>query len=159
MNSTNGQLTYPATMAAMHVLEHGDTYLSHKTTVYYHKAFSARWLAHEDFDQQLPHDLVLTDSAQPWTCVDDYLKRPEALEDFSPTLMHMFFEKKRKDKLAFADDTAVRRGTLQRLSFPPDHPHCETHMLIARTHPALLQFIATPPTQPSDTADDDVLQG
>lgn len=158
MNGANGQLTYPATMAAMHVLGYGDTYLTHDTTPYFHKAFSARWLASKDFDQDVPHDLVGGDKAQTWTCVDDYLHRPDELEEFSPTLLHMFYEKRRKDKIATRGGDDVRSGTLQRLSFSLTHPQSETHMLIARKHAVLLQFIATPPTRASGDAGEEALQ-
>jgi hypothetical protein len=185
MNNTNGQLTYPATMAAMHVLQHGDTYLSHKTTVYYHKAFSSRWLAQDESEQHVPYDLVhLTteqaeahareqprgqprgqpqeqaeEHAKPWTCVDDYIHRPEELEQFSPTLLNMFYEKKPKDKYLGAEEGTLRNGTLHRLPFPPTHPQADTHMLITRRNPVLLQFIGTPPTQPSESAEEEALQG
>lgn len=158
MNSTNGQLTYPATMAAMHILDHGDTFLSHKTTVYYHKAFSTHWMAEDEFDHHVPCDLVGEEHAKPWTCVDDYLHRPEELEEFSPTLLHMFYEKKPKDQYLGADNSDHRSGTLQRLPLPPTHPQAASHMLIARRNPVLLQFIGTPPTQPSDNAQEDDLQ-
>lgn len=143
MNGVNGQMTYPATTAAMHVLGYGDTFLTHSTVPYFHKAFTALWTDVET-PEYITHDFI-EEGGKVWSCVDDYLNRPRTMEEFPPVMMAMFFEKKHH-----LSPDALHQDPHSSLEHPQPHK-----CFIERPMPYLPQFISVPPSEPDEQASDE----
>lgn len=109
----NGSVTYSATMVASLLLGFGDSYITHETAIHPHGLFLKHVYDNNpaantaiDDDVTDTTDIswsagVQQESNGSWysslvTKVDDYLYRPEELEDLSPILYTMLYYKKSK---------------------------------------------------------------
>eukprot|EP00883_Tetradesmus_obliquus_P015806 jgi/Sobl393_1/8963/SZX79373.1 len=77
------------------------------------------------------------------TKTDDYMYRPEELEDMSPILFTMTYYKKSKDLQRLDEEP---KGGLE---FLDGHPQQHTHVLRRRARPVLPRFISDPPLRPA----------